>query len=67
MSNVKVRVKISNIAIGPSPTDVTTYKRGTIFECTDEQATRLGKDVEIIEKVEDPVVKNTTQTTATKK
>lgn len=51
---VRVKVKISNIAVGPSPTDVTTYKRGQIFECSDDLVKKLGKDVEIIPEIAEP-------------
>lgn len=62
---LRVKVKISNIAVGPDPTNVTTYKKGQIFECTEELAQKLGKDVEVLGTVETAAKETATPAKAT--
>lgn len=52
MGNVRVKVKISHIAVGSSPAKTSIYSRGQVFECTEELAAKLGKDIEILGTVE---------------
>ncbi len=56
---LRVKVKISNIAVGSDPTNVTVHKKGQIFECSEELAAKLGKDIEVLETVETPKTQTT--------
>lgn len=59
MGNVKVKVRISHLAIGTIGKDLvedkTVYARGDEFICHEDEAKRLGTSVVVIEKVNEPV------------
>jgi len=54
VGNVRVKVNISNIARGPSHEKTTVYKRGQEFICSEEESKKLGKDVTVLETIEEP-------------
>lgn len=54
MGDVKVKVRISNLLIGPSPDNTTQYKHGQEFICSEEEAEYYGTAVTIVEQIIEP-------------
>jgi hypothetical protein len=58
MSDVKVKVKVSHLAMGAIDKDLvetkTVYSRGQEFTCSEEVAKSLGTSVIVIEKIPEP-------------